>query len=746
VRVELPVRVAEHLDARVAEVAPGFAGRLLCAVEGDTVRLFDESGQARGEVPDAEAGESVLPLEFEVTAEGIAKADDWVRDEAGRFAAQPGGGAGEEPADGGEAMAAAADRFADDGGQVSGPADGYARIAARDTLDEMGLDDTMGQRYTRLALDEPRVQIAEVEGFGVAGAAGYTPPIAPTEQERDAGVEEGRVHLEYLGSTDVADGAGSALMREVVAEAAAAGVSLTTEPDSADAEAFFAQMGLETDPYGIGSEHLMGLSSDGVAALAAASGADVDRYRTGVEPPGERVELGSVGRHEEVDAPQDLGATAEETRSWAETHIENSRAGDGYAAAAQHYIEGRPLNSHIREGRIDRPERAQFVRELDAAVEGSVVAEPLRVTRGVDSDALPEFAEVAEALRGDGDASAVLGMQITDPAFQSTTVFDAPPSIAGDLEMDIVLPEGARARALIDTEYWESEAEVLLPRDTTMAVVGLDRDNDRVQMAVVDQRLHTDVAEKADGYVRDEAGRFASQPGSGGSEEEEVDGQGLNGQVEMGDAPAHDSVEPGLPWGYSHAEMQARADKVVTNGPISEGYEEAVQHYTGGRGLSVNDVVRTGRTDRPDLTEQVRALDEAVEGSVINEPVRLSRGVQPDVTPELEELTRAVTDPDYDVSRVQGMRITDAGFQSTSLAEDPPPKFYIGAVVMDIVAPAGARGRVLSESEYFTLEGEVLLPRDTTLEVTGIDRENPQGLGARVQMAVVDQRLHTEQQ
>lgn len=128
------------------------------------------------------------------------------------------------------------------------------------------LADDLGFKFTRLALKESTARYAVVEGEGIAGAVGYhTIDLLET----GAGTSGKALYVEYIGSTGLVPGTGSGLMRELVEEAAAKGMGIVFEPENAGAEAFFKKMGMRWDPYSVGSEHIMGLTAEQVARLAA---------------------------------------------------------------------------------------------------------------------------------------------------------------------------------------------------------------------------------------------------------------------------------------------------------------------------------------------------------------------------------------------------------------------------------------------------------------------------------------------
>lgn len=149
-------------------------------------------------------------------------------------------------------------------GEIS-EADYNARASAHRDLKEMAeaLEEDyadpqdLGFRFTKFALSEDRVFIAGQEGQGIAGALGfYAEP--DTDEE---------VHVNYPGSTGIAEGTGSALTREMIREAARLGRGIALEPVDAGAEAFWTKMGMTVDPWGYDTD-VWGMTAERVRTVA----------------------------------------------------------------------------------------------------------------------------------------------------------------------------------------------------------------------------------------------------------------------------------------------------------------------------------------------------------------------------------------------------------------------------------------------------------------------------------------------
>lgn len=175
-----------------------------------------------------------------------------------------------EPTD--DLLTSNARRFYDEDGEITGVADEEQIQAARFSLDDMkelnpDLEDHLGTRFTGFALDEEHTRVAYVDGAGVAGAVGYTSP-RQMDDLVELGITEPVVRIEYVGSTGIAEGAGSALTVEVIKEAALSDAAILLEPANAGAEEFFTRVGMRADPHGVGADFMMGLTADDVKRLA----------------------------------------------------------------------------------------------------------------------------------------------------------------------------------------------------------------------------------------------------------------------------------------------------------------------------------------------------------------------------------------------------------------------------------------------------------------------------------------------
>ena len=197
--------------------------------------------------------------------------DGWERDERGRFA---------ETGSGGSAFQDKVDAFHEEGGVIESSRefgldpdsdiDQFVLGTSRWELDEMVHMapelEGKGTHFTRLALEQENVKVAKVPGLGVAGAVGYSEPqMHPFE--RSMGITEPRMHIEYLGTTGIAEGTGSALVNEVIREAAVRGVDISLEAENDNAAGFFESVGFEEDVYGIGSR-LHGMTAERARELA----------------------------------------------------------------------------------------------------------------------------------------------------------------------------------------------------------------------------------------------------------------------------------------------------------------------------------------------------------------------------------------------------------------------------------------------------------------------------------------------
>lgn len=157
------------------------------------------------------------------------------------------------------------DKFASDSGEVQdGVNPDEAQQELSDLIDIMGdpeFERDKGVQFTQAAIEEPgaNVLVARADGVGLAGALAL--------RKHDEGDGDGFYYVEYVGSTGVAKGAGSALAKRAAEIAARDGLPLLGEPDSPEAEAFWRKMGWTHDPMDSGTE-LLGWTPDQVREVA----------------------------------------------------------------------------------------------------------------------------------------------------------------------------------------------------------------------------------------------------------------------------------------------------------------------------------------------------------------------------------------------------------------------------------------------------------------------------------------------
>jgi hypothetical protein len=160
----------------------------------------------------------------------------------------------------GEYITQKAGQFEGSGGYLM-QMDGSAKVKANKDLRELaaalGQDyadpkDT-GFRFTKFALNSDEGYVAHAEGGGVAGALGLH------RMTRDDLVgeplHEPHLYIDYLGSTGIADGTGSALVHRALREAADGGWGVRLEPSDDNAAAFWTKMGMKIDPWDVGTDY-----------------------------------------------------------------------------------------------------------------------------------------------------------------------------------------------------------------------------------------------------------------------------------------------------------------------------------------------------------------------------------------------------------------------------------------------------------------------------------------------------------
>lgn len=131
-----------------------------------------------------------------------------------------------------------------------------------------------GVQFTRYALDKD----SHVPGTKVFVASAKPARPGPGDlagaisfyEHEEAG--ERFVHVDYLGTTGVAAGAGTALAHAVAKYAAARGLGVMGEPENEGAQAFWTKIGWHGDPMGLGATTFAGWTPGEAKAVAARGG------------------------------------------------------------------------------------------------------------------------------------------------------------------------------------------------------------------------------------------------------------------------------------------------------------------------------------------------------------------------------------------------------------------------------------------------------------------------------------------
>lgn len=123
-------------------------------------------------------------------------------------------------------------------------------------------------RYALGATDLNTVVTLQTDGMGVAGAVNFTTYEARTVSvdEETNFVTPEHIHLEYLGTTGIIDGAGSALLGQVIQAAAEKNIPIGLEPLDDDAAEFWTSMGFSRN---IETGSTMFLLKEDVQAIAS---------------------------------------------------------------------------------------------------------------------------------------------------------------------------------------------------------------------------------------------------------------------------------------------------------------------------------------------------------------------------------------------------------------------------------------------------------------------------------------------
>ncbi len=156
-----------------------------------------------------------------------------------------------------------------------------------------------------------------------------------------------------------------------------------------------------------------------------------------------------------------------------------------------------------------------------------------------------------------------------------------------------------------------------------------------------------------------------------------------------------------------------------------QGTSIGLTSYTGSAHAAANEDLRTGRKMSGHYASMTRKADKACNTSRMVKDVVLWRGTNHH--PQLDQLLAKLP-----LDQVVGATISDAGFQSASTME--ATSFTGRKYSLVIEAPAGTKGAYvgLASGGYATIssasaEYEVILPRNTSMRITAIERSTTQG-------------------
>lgn len=147
-------------------------------------------------------------------------------------------------------------------------------ISQVDDLEEMLSEENLtdrdreGIKFTRFALETSQkvsgiVFVAESEGLGIAGALDAF--LVEADPDVEGSVDS--IYVDYLGSTGVQAGAGTALVREVAKYAAERGMPIVGNPTEDALKFWVDSIGWKPDPEGIGAE-MYGFTAEQTAEFA----------------------------------------------------------------------------------------------------------------------------------------------------------------------------------------------------------------------------------------------------------------------------------------------------------------------------------------------------------------------------------------------------------------------------------------------------------------------------------------------
>lgn len=167
--------------------------------------------------------------------------------------------------------------------------------------------------------------------------------------------------------------------------------------------------------------------------------------------------------------------------------------------------------------------------------------------------------------------------------------------------------------------------------------------------------------------------------------------------------------------------MYQQALKSVETDNISYSQFQAIEKYCGMKYTEVNRYLREGKlpSARSNLDEVkgiIKQVDDAMELSEVSRELTVYRGIKDPVQ------TFGVED----LSELLGKRVTDRGYLSTTADLNVASEFQdVHGITMEIKLPKGQKAIMPEAFDGMDLgpESEVLLPRGTTLRITGMKKD-----------------------
>lgn len=414
--------------------------------------------------------------------------------------------------------------------------------------------------------------------------------------------------------------------------------------------------------------------------------------------------VGATAKIRTFDSPQKI-------KNWGEKHYSRWEKGldEDEKAAIGDYTSSdyRDLNRALRSGGDLNAHQQSIADQMDNALERAVVPERVMAYRSAGTgSAFP------------GDPEDWVGRTFQDSGFVSTSLDEkVAENWSGSYKMEIDVPKGSSGAYVENISWLQGESELLLPRGSQFKITGVRTesvvDSDKPDNVIFSARVITSRSNK--GYARgisvlsSKASKDRDDYFSWGEGEVEW----LEDTTTKGEEPGHEFRGNQYSGGGGESDYGSKPEEAMKWGQdnyagwvdgLSSGERDSINSYTNKGDKLINKQLRRGRLT-PAVQEQVDQIDAALERSKVPEDVVVYRNASSAILGDLS--------PEEAVGQV----IQDRGYTSTSMVEFSLE--HNQDVQLRITVPAGSRGAFIAEVSHWRRERELLLPRDTQIELTG---------------------------